>query len=172
MPTKHKGSAAEVRALDAYIKLMRASDAVTHRLAPYLTAQGLTFSQFGVLEALLHLGSMCQKDLGAKLLKSGGNITLVVDNLEKRRLVRREPLPSDRRYVVVSLTADGEALIRRIFPEHAVRITGEMSVLDPDEQETLGQLLRKVGIGEIAISQDEPNHDARNLDRRSAAKPE
>jgi MarR family 2-MHQ and catechol resistance regulon transcriptional repressor len=42
---------------------------------------------------------MCQSDIGSKLLKSSGNITLVVDNLEKRSLVRRQRDDNDRRMV-------------------------------------------------------------------------
>ena len=42
----------------------------------------MTVSQFGVLEALHHLGPLRQGEISAKLLRSGGNITLVVDNLE------------------------------------------------------------------------------------------
>ncbi len=45
---------------------------------------GLTESQFGVLDSLFHLGPMKQKEIGKKILKSGGNITMVINNLEKR----------------------------------------------------------------------------------------
>ena len=71
MGTHYQGTKAEVRALDAYIKLLRASDSIVGRLGQNLRAEDeLTLSQFGVLEALLHLGPMCQRDLGAKILKS------------------------------------------------------------------------------------------------------
>jgi MarR family 2-MHQ and catechol resistance regulon transcriptional repressor len=43
----------------------------------------LTISQFGVLEALYHKGPLCQRDIASKILKSTGNITLVIVNLEK-----------------------------------------------------------------------------------------
>jgi MarR family 2-MHQ and catechol resistance regulon transcriptional repressor len=106
---------------------------------------GLTVSQFGVLESLYHLGPMCQSDIGAKLLKSSGNITLVIDNLEKRGLVRRERDSDDRRMVIVSLTKKGRELIERIFPGHVAAILEEMSILTPTEQETLGRLCRTLG---------------------------
>lgn len=102
-------------------------------------------TQFGVLEVLHHLGPMCQNEIGAKLLKSGGNMTLVIDNLEKRRLVQRQRNPQDRRMMNVSLTQAGEALISKILPGHVQAITEEMSVLSPEEQETLGELCRKLG---------------------------
>src|SRR6266545_1475603 len=106
-------------ALSAYIKLMRAAESLTARVNLHFTAAGLTISQFGVLEALYHLGPLCQKDLAQKILKSSGNLTLVIDNLEKRRLVKRERTSQDRRYVTIHLTPEGEALIAEVFPKHA-----------------------------------------------------
>ncbi|HEU4753262.1 MAG TPA: MarR family transcriptional regulator, partial [Armatimonadota bacterium] len=108
MPTRYQGSEEEVRALDAWIKLLRCTESLVGRQSARLAEQGLTVSQFGALEALLHLGPLCQRELGEKLLKSSGNITMVVDNLERRGLVRRERSAEDRRYITVHLTPEGE----------------------------------------------------------------
>jgi MarR family 2-MHQ and catechol resistance regulon transcriptional repressor len=132
-------------ALGTYVKLIRASEAATMRIHRHLAETRLTFSQFGVLEALLYLGPLCQKDLGEKILRSSGNITLVVDNLERRDLVRRERSSADRRFVAVSLTEKGRRLIEELFPRHAQAAVGEMAVLTPAEQEELGRLCRKLG---------------------------
>jgi MarR family 2-MHQ and catechol resistance regulon transcriptional repressor len=148
MGTKHRGPKEEVRALDVYVKLVRAADSVSARLGPQIAAAGLTGSQFGALEALLHLGPLYQKDLGEKLLKSSGNMTLVIDNLEKRGLVRRARDSEDRRFTTVHLTEEGRELITRAFPAHARAVAREMSVLTPAEQEELGRLCRKLGRGE------------------------
>jgi MarR family 2-MHQ and catechol resistance regulon transcriptional repressor len=145
MPTHYKGTAQEVLALNTFIKLTRAADSLGTRLFRRGTRGDLTTSQFGVLESLYHLGPMSQSEIGTKLLKSSGNITLVIDNLEKRGLVRRERDTDDRRVVTVSLTQAGRELIRRIFPGHVASIVEEMSVLTPEEQETLGRLCRKLG---------------------------
>jgi hypothetical protein len=83
MGSRYKGSQSEVRALDTLIKLMRAAESVNVRLNRFISRAGLTVSQFGALEALYHLGPLCQSELGEKILKSSGNITMVVDNLEK-----------------------------------------------------------------------------------------
>ena len=147
MPTRYKGPRRQVRALDTYIKLMRAVETMTARLSALLADQtGLTTSQFGVLEGLLHLGPMCQREIAAKQLKSGGNITLVVDNLEKRHLVRRERSREDRRHVIVHLTAEGEELISTYFPHHARAIAHELGVLTAPEQEQLAALAKKLGL--------------------------
>ena len=137
-----------MRALDAYIKLMRAADSVSARLTPHLSKAGLTVSQFGALEALYHLGPLCQRDLGRKILKSGGNITMVVDNLEKRGLVERMRGENDRRYITVNLTKQGRELISKLFPRHAKAIREEMGVLSDAELEKLGRLCKRVGLKE------------------------
>jgi MarR family transcriptional regulator, 2-MHQ and catechol-resistance regulon repressor len=146
MPTRHKGPADEVRALDAFVKLIRASDALSARVHRHLAQDDLTVSQFGALEALLHLGPMCQRDLGRKLLKTGGNVTMVVTNLEKRGLVRRERKPENRKYVTVHLSDEGRRLIRRVFPRHVAAIVREFAVLPAAEQESLARLCRSLGL--------------------------
>jgi len=107
--------------------------------------KGLTVSQFGVLEAIFHLGPMYQRELGNKILKSSGNITMVVDNLERRGLVERRRDRSDRRYVSVHLTQTGSDLIERVFPEHVERIEKQFSVLTSQEKDQLGQLCKLLG---------------------------
>ena len=146
-PSRYRGSNAERLALSTYLKLTRASEGLWNRLAPGLQREDLTPSQFGVLEALYHLGPMHQCDLGERILKSSGNMTLVIDNLEKRALVRRERSLEDRRFIQVHLTPEGERLIRRVFPGHADAITRELAVLTQEEQRTLGNLCRKLGVG-------------------------
>ena len=145
MPTHHHGTPEEIRALDTWIKLTRAADSFGARLSDHRTCGDVTASQFGVLEALHHLGPLSQGAISTKLLRSGGNITLVVDNLEARALVQRIRSVHDRRVVTVSLTAAGEALIAELFPQHVHAIVEEMSVLTAEEQETLGRLCRKLG---------------------------
>ena len=146
MPTHYRGSAQERAALDAYIKLMRAADSVTARLDPLMRAADLTVGQFGALEALLHRGPLCQRDLGRKLLRSGGNITVVVGNLARRRLVRRHRGPLDRRFVTVTLTDKGRRLIGGIFPRHVRHVVRELGALSPPEQAELGRLCRQLGL--------------------------
>lgn len=147
MGTHYKGRAAEVRALDAYIKLTRAVSSVGTRLSAHLAEAGLTPTQLGVLEALLHLGPLGQRVLGEKLLMSGANITTVVDNLERRGLVRRERGEDDRRSVTVHLTPEGRRLITKVFPAHAAAITEALSPLGAAEQEELARLAKKLGLG-------------------------
>ena len=145
MPTHYQGTPEEIRSLNAFIKLTRAVDSLTTRLSRRSTIEGLTSTQFGVLESLYHLGSMCPGEISKKMLKSSGNITLVIDNLEKRGLVRRVRDQEDRRMIMISITQRGLDLISRILPGYVSAIVEEMNVLTPDEQEQLGGLCKKLG---------------------------
>jgi MarR family 2-MHQ and catechol resistance regulon transcriptional repressor len=144
--TAYKGSKDEVRALSAYVKLLRATESLSARVHRHLAGAGLSISQFGVLEALYHVGPLSQAEIAKKVLKSTGNITMVIDNLEKRGLVGRQRKEEDRRYYTVRLTAEGRKLIKSIFPRHAARIMKEMGVLSSLEQESLGHLCRRLGL--------------------------
>lgn len=142
---KQQLSEAEQVALGTYVKLSRAVEAVTGDTHRHLGQENLTTSQFGVLEALYHLGSMCQKEMAVKILKSSANITTVIDNLEKRGLVERVRSKDDRRFISLHLTGEGEELIRRVFPRHARAMAERFSVLSDTEQEELSRLCRKLG---------------------------
>jgi MarR family 2-MHQ and catechol resistance regulon transcriptional repressor len=145
MPTHHQGPPDETAALDAYIKLMRATESVTTRVNEALPA-GLTVTQFGVLETLLHLGPLCQRQLAGKLLKSTANLTLVIANLEKAGLIHRARQPDDLRFITVTLTPHGRRLITELYPKIASRITAEFSVLSSHEKAELGRLSKKLGL--------------------------
>jgi MarR family 2-MHQ and catechol resistance regulon transcriptional repressor len=145
MPSHYNGTSQELQALDTFIKLTRAVDSLYSRLARRGTLGDLTLSQFGVLEALYHLGSMSQSEICSKLLKSGGNMTLVIDNLEKHGLVQRNQDIEDRRITTVSLTPAGRDLIGEVLPVHVAAIVEEMNTITTEEQKTLGQLCKKLG---------------------------
>ncbi|MBI2815203.1 MAG: MarR family transcriptional regulator [Opitutae bacterium] len=145
MGTRHCGPPEEINALNCFIKLQRAAESVATRVHAVLP-ESLTITQFGVLEALHHIGPLCQSELAEKLLRSGGNLTLVVDNLEKAGLVLRERDPADRRYVVVRLTDKGQAFITALFPKVAANITQEMSALSGTELSDLSRLCKKIGL--------------------------
>jgi MarR family 2-MHQ and catechol resistance regulon transcriptional repressor len=113
-----------------------------------LNQVNLTVSQFGVLEALYHIGPMCQRDIAKKTLKSTGNMTTVIDNLEKRGLVERRRSTEDRRYIAVHITEIGQQLIEDIFPEHNRRVEKCFAVLEPEERVELGRLCKKLGLGQ------------------------
>jgi MarR family 2-MHQ and catechol resistance regulon transcriptional repressor len=143
-------------AVRAYVKLMRAARAVTACLEHRLAAEGLTGTQLGVLEAILHKGPLTHRELGRKLLTSAGNMTDVVDKLEGRGLVRRVRDAEDRRQVRVELTRPGRALIERVFPRHATNIARAMHGLNKNQLHRLGSLLRTLGMAAARTAAEGP----------------
>ena len=118
---------------------------MTTRIHKCLPKYGLTFTQYGALEALYHLGPLFQRELANKLLKSARNITMVVDNLEKRGLVRRERGSQDRRYIDVHITDEGKRLFEKVFPQIRDGILEEVGILTEDEQEQLSFFCLRLG---------------------------
>ncbi|HLO33317.1 MAG TPA: MarR family transcriptional regulator [Anaerolineales bacterium] len=147
MPTHYSGTRAEMRALDTFIKLTRCTNSLLMRLAECNTIGGLTPSQFAVLEALYHLGPMTQGEVSQKVLKSGSNITTVIDNLERDGLVRRQRDEQDRRVIHIHLTEVGSRKIETVLPGHVEALVREFSVLSAGEQKTLAELCKKLGRG-------------------------
>ena len=142
--TRQYGHKADV-ALTLWVKLARASAVFARRTGEQIRSFGLTPAQFGVLEILGHKGPMNPGDLCRKSLVSGGNMTVVVDNLERLGLVRRERNREDRRAITVHLTPRGKRLFTSVFPRHAAYVADLASVLTEEEQIRLGALLKKLG---------------------------
>jgi MarR family 2-MHQ and catechol resistance regulon transcriptional repressor len=148
MPTQFIGSRAEMRTLDTFIKLTRCTNSLFARLSERNTLGDITPSQFAVLEALYHLGSLTQGEVSTKVLKSGSNMTTVIDNLERDGLVRRERDAKDRRVINVHLTEAGSGKVDAVLPKHVGALVEEFSVLSASEQLTLGELCKKLGKGQ------------------------
>ena len=95
---------------------------------------------------------MTQGLVSAKVLKSGSNMTTVIDNLERDGLVRRERDDRDRRVIYIHLTKAGRNKVEAVLPGHVAALVDEFSVLSRSEQEMLAGLCRKLGRGKEAGS--------------------
>lgn len=146
MGSHYNGSTEEVRALDTYIKLVRCTDSINSVINLFLSKVNLSESQFFILDALFHLGDLAQKDLAKKLLKSGGNITMVVDNLEEKGFVKRLRGKTDRRLFYVHLTESGKKLIKNVLPDFVKMLTKEIKIITSSDQIELQRLCKKLGI--------------------------
>jgi MarR family transcriptional regulator, 2-MHQ and catechol-resistance regulon repressor len=109
-----------------------------------LGGTGLGNSEFRVLEVLLHWGSLPVNTIGPKVWLTPGSISVAVDRLEKKALVKRRNT-DDRRVRLVELTAKGRALITRTFREHAAAMEVAAGILSKEERLVLLQLLKKLG---------------------------
>lgn len=147
MPTHFAGTPDQRRALSAYIDLMRAAASVTAAVHGPIEVAGLTLPQFGVLEALHFVGPQRPQALAGRLLCTPGNMTVVLANLLRRGLIQRRRDPADGRASIVRLTPRGRALVRRLFPAHAARLTAALRPLTAAEQERLRSLCRRLGRG-------------------------
>ena len=126
--------------------LARAYHTIVRAVSRDAATYGLTLGQFAVLEALYHKGPLALGRIGSLLLVTAGNVTYVVDQLERRDLVRRERRHDDRRVVYASLTSKGRELVDAIFPSHARFVSGMFEALSPDELADLRRLLKKLGL--------------------------
>jgi len=144
--TKQYGKKIDL-ALSLWVKLARAHDTFNRLTATNIRHFKLTPAQFGAIECLGHLGPMLIGELTRKHLVTGGNMTVVVDNLEKEGFVERVVSKKDRRAFVVKLTPKGKRLFEKVFSQHAEYVATLASVLTEEEQADLGRLLKKLGTG-------------------------
>jgi MarR family 2-MHQ and catechol resistance regulon transcriptional repressor len=128
----------------AYVKLIRTGESLHAEVSRGLMIDGLTASQFSTLKVLRLRGALAQRDIAKYLLKTGGNVTVVVDNLEKQGLVTRIRDTEDRRIVFVKLTTAGEEMFDRLYQPHLARICEVMGNLNDSELSQLQSLLEKL----------------------------
>jgi len=130
------------RALDS---LLRAEASVRRRLTADLEREGLSATGFSVLVVLAVAGGELElRTLRARLRTSKANATEVVTTLESRGVVARHRLLTDRRTAAVTLTAAGEEVVDRLFPEHTRRVQATFAVLDEEEKRHLAEICRKL----------------------------
>ena len=106
-----------------------------------LLGYGLTLSQFGVLEALYHLGELSVSEIIEKTLSTSGNMTVVIRNLERDGYIRRAVSKEDRRRYLIDLTEKGKQLIEKVFPVHLEVLGETFRGLSDDDKRKLYDLL-------------------------------
>jgi MarR family 2-MHQ and catechol resistance regulon transcriptional repressor len=146
-PAPRDWSEGEERALRLWINLARCYVTFSRAVACKVAEYDLTAPQFGVLEALYHVGPLSLGELADKLLVTGGNVTYVMDRLEAQELVVRERSGDDRRVVRAHLTSKGRATIEAVFPGHVDFIKNLVNGLGSEDQDRLRDLLKKLGKG-------------------------
>lgn len=147
VPAERTWGREEEQALRLWIALARSYQTFARAVGAKISEYGLTMPQFGILEALLHLGPLTLGELAEKLLVTGGNVTYVMDRLEEDGLVLRERCGDDRRVIYAKLTPQGREVIEGAFPGHAEFVLGLVGHLQPSEREEVRRLLKKLGLG-------------------------
>ncbi|WP_106766134.1 MarR family winged helix-turn-helix transcriptional regulator [Paenibacillus faecalis] len=129
-----------------FVVLSRAYDSVMAHSNRSIQSHGLNSTEFGVLDVLYHKGPQPLQKIGEKVLISSGNITYVVDKLQKKNLLVRRASAEDRRVIYAELTKEGKEMFERIFPIHKEKIACAVSGLTDEEKIQASVLLRKLGI--------------------------
>jgi MarR family 2-MHQ and catechol resistance regulon transcriptional repressor len=139
---------AEIVSTDAihlWLVLMKAHAALRAHAEAHVRSLGLGFSDFAVLEVLLHKGPLPVNTIGELVRLTSGSITTAIDRLVAKGLVSRCVHDIDRRARVVSLTDAGRALIEAAFANHAAAIERAAGGLTAVEREQAAGLLKKLG---------------------------
>jgi MarR family transcriptional regulator, 2-MHQ and catechol-resistance regulon repressor len=137
-----------------WLVLWRAYDALREHAERNIESLGLGFSDFAVLEFLVHKGPSPVNVVGAKIRLTSGSITAAVDRLERRGMVERRDHPSDRRARVVHLTGVGRKVIECAFADHEAAMDHAASGLTVDERKCAVDLLRKLGLTAQSLLQE------------------
>ncbi len=136
---------AETSGVHVWLVLMKAQQALQKLALRSIANSSLCFSDFAVLEVLLHKGPLPVNALGTRVSLTSGSATAAVDRLEKKGLVRRAPDAADRRARIVHLTEKGKALISTAFREHEADMEAVTNCLSLAEKANLVALLKKLG---------------------------
>lgn len=142
----------EASGIKTWLIIWKAYEACRALAQKSIAGLGMCYSDFAVLELLLHKGPLPVNSIGEKISLSSGSITTAIDRLESRNLVTRQFTPTDRRTRMVALTPSGKALIKKHFKRHEEDFAKLTEGLSRKERETLLELLKKVGKKARALS--------------------
>ena len=128
-----------------WLVMMKAMRALTRYATAGIEETGLGLSDFGVLEILLHKGSLPVNTIGPIVDLTPGSISIAVDRLVAKGLVSRVESTEDRRVRIVALTPRGKDLIVSAFRKHSGQMKRVFAELSPEELRALEVKLKKVG---------------------------
>src|SRR4030088_913097 len=137
---KRKSKRQDSAGVHVWLVLMKAFQALIPHAAESIERTELGDSDFRVLEALLYKGPLPVNTIGPKVWLTPGSISVAVDRLEKKALVKRKGT-DDRRVRLVELTAKGRALVTKTFREHEAAMEAAAEVLSTEERLILLRLL-------------------------------
>lgn len=127
-----------------WVAVARACHSVERALGVALQPLDLKPAQLDVLMNLYRHPGMSQHDLARKLLVGRSNVTMLLPQLEKRTLLRRETDGKDRRILRLFLTRSGEALLMEALKVHMVLIEKVMATASPAECDLVGDHMRRI----------------------------
>ncbi len=117
---------------------------LTRRVENNLARIDLGIAEFRILKILDNAGPTPMAHLSRDALVTQAAVTIIVDNLEERELVRRSRSIEDRRVINVEITAKGKSLLKEAIKIHKRFVEEMLEVLTDEELETLSVLMNKL----------------------------
>lgn len=128
-----------------FLTLYKTDATLVRRLEERLAPLGLSLGRLCLL-VLLHRADepMLPSELGDDLAVTRANVSGLLKGLEAAGMIKREVDVTDRRRILVHLTAAGKSILEQAWPIYEEAVTGGLAALTPDEQALLLALLQKV----------------------------
>ncbi len=139
-----------------WVAMARCYRTMSSQIERSFVDSGLSLTDFMILEALLHKGSLTITEIQAAALLASGSMTAAVDRLESRALIARTLSKQDRRARILELTAGGNAVIQQVYAQHSGQLKQWMGLLTSEERAITFSSLRKLERHLKAIDSDSP----------------
>ncbi len=138
--------------LRLWLRLLSATTRIEDTIRQRLREQfGITLPRFDLMAQLeREPKGLSMGELSRRMMVTGGNVTSIVDQLEKEQLVQRQPQPGDRRAYAVHLTPAGREAFSAMAIAHESWIVELLSPLATQQQEQLFQLLATLKTGKAS----------------------
>ena len=143
--------------LRLWLRLLSATTRIEDTIRQRLREQfGITLPRFDLMAQLeREPEGLSMGELSRRMMVTGGNVTTIVDQLEKEQLVQRQNLPGDRRAWRVSLTPEGRQAFAAMAQAHEGWVVELFSPLSERQQAQLHKLLGTLKSGQTKTSQEE-----------------
>lgn len=125
--------------------LYRSVNALTNVIKDDVGQYGLNVTEFGVLEALYHKGTLSVQAIVDKVLIANSSMSYVLSKLEDKALIKKQKSSQDKRQFHISITPKGQSLLDDMYPKHVQSLRQKLNVLTAEEEIELQRLLKKVG---------------------------
>jgi DNA-binding MarR family transcriptional regulator len=141
-------------ALRIWLRLLTCTQLIERRVRSGLRGEfGTTLPRFDLMAQLeRHREGLKMNELSRLLMVTGGNVTAIVDQLEKEGLVERLDKPDDRRAFRICLTRSGEKSFAEMARTHEQWIVQLLGGLSRREQDELLRLLAKVKMHAVEVT--------------------